>query len=298
MFLTLPHDILVTILSQYCSSLSLSTLLNTYTDDEIMCSIIKKCLKIKLSSLSSHLKRNASLPYQFRHTLDLADELNTDNDNEGININTLSTKLSILSFLEDNELQISTPSGIELPLWCGELRIRAHGRTYYINVLITTPTTSWHHALVHEWTEFSEYGLELSATPRNACPFPPIARIKGVTIRDNDLLLRLAKYVDLTNQAFCTCTHSRLSFMNVIAMSRTQALSKLSQMTISSKIKESMMATLNYDSNCSNSCNDKSNELFAFIEVQPYETIDDPSLNDIKNDILDIRKSYDLCAKK
>ena len=58
------------------------------------------------------------------------------------------------------------------------------------------------------------------------------------------------------------------------------------------------MRISNYDSNYINPSNNRSIELFTFIKVQPHEMINNPSLNNVKNNILDIRKSYSLCVEE
>merc|ERR1712151_284923 len=224
---------------------------------------------------------------------------------------------------------MGTPSCVELPLWCGHLRIKTHSIAKDIGVLVVTPISSWNHKLVHEWSEFSEYGLNVfqtrhynmyfinifKFTPRNARSFPPIVRMKGITTADKQKLLQVAEYLNNSNQVLCKNTrnrHSLSSPMNVIIMTRTQALSKLKEythMNVSPTAIKSIYSSLNYDSNNSSnhgsneiqnmeqsssddSSNNKSDELFAFIEVQSYEAFNS-SLTVIKNDLTHVRKNYD-----
>jgi len=331
----LPYEILFTILSQYCNGMSLSVLINVChnNNNEFLKSIIIKSLETKLSILSKNgifPRRNVLLPYQFRSTLELADELQLndnisidtndvdDDDDDNNNLRSISDRLLIVSFFEDYELQIKTPVHVEIPLWCGNLHISniIPKTTKNISILVLTPISSWHHELVHEWSTFSEYGLILYPRPRNAYPLPPIARIKGVTKNDTKVLLVLAKYMDNTNQVLVQGYCCSSSPMNIIIMSRKQVLTKLSQNNIiSSHVKNKIMSTLNYEYDHLNnkfrmittttttipsrtidddisSSSFQSNELFAFIEVPPFET-STSSLTIVKNEVMNIRKTYE-----
>ena len=248
MFLSLPYDLAFSILSQDCNALSLSALIIAGNENYSLRSIINDCLKIKLSSLSSSGTfpvPNIKLPHQFKTTLELAEELQF-NRNDNDNAETIFNKLSIVSFFENDDLKISTPSHVELSLWCGYGQVKTHDIDMNFGMLALTPIPSWHHKLVHEWGKFSEHGLKLFPRKRHAFPFPliAVARLKGITATDRFKILEMAQYLNNTNQVLCKnmwISNDCRSLMNIIIMRTSQAFERLPQMNVSSVATKSVI---------------------------------------------------------
>lgn len=299
MFLNLPHEIIIVILSQYCDGLSLATLLHTFEGNGILNSIIRKCYEIKVSSLSSrgtYPERNSRLPNQSSCMLELSDVLKF---NEHDNKRSILDKLSIISFFEDHTLQVATPSHVEIPLWCGQLQLKLRANID-VGVLVVTPTCFWNHRLANEWRRsFSNSGLNLSVTSRDVYPSQLIARIKGATATDGEILLQIAEYLNETNQVL----HEQYisSPMNLIIMSRSKAISKLSETKVQST---AVMSSLNYDchhtngtpfmkkSPLDNISDNKTNELFVFQSALGCFNDSRSSLNMIKHDLTNLIKVH------
>lgn len=228
--------------------------------------------------------------------LQLADELKL---NENDNVRSISDKLSTMSFFEDHELQVATPSHVELPLWCGQFKFATIRRK--INVLLVTPACFWHCSLLTAcgsclwrpwfWRPCSVCERPASLSVLNNARLSPITRIIGVTDADKEKLLQVAKHLNDNDK------HLEVGVLAM--MSRTQALSLLSRQPTSEVTKSSQ---------CSLNCNSNAHELFAFFQfgctrhhrlghLHSDDSHGYRSLNEIKSDLINVRKTYDTIKK-